>query len=124
VKPKILVADDEPDMRRVVSRELAASFVIVEAENTAQALGLLEAHADLVAVVADFSMAPGATGAELLRTVAAQRPALLRVMITGTPGKSRDPDVISVSDAVLVKPWKRGVLLDCLVSRLAMRAVT
>lgn len=78
---QILVVDDEPNLRRVLSAQLARDgYEVLTAEDGAAGLELLrEHHFDLV--ITDLRM-PGVDGMELLRQALAMDPELPVVMIT------------------------------------------
>ncbi|HEX3595042.1 MAG TPA: sigma-54 dependent transcriptional regulator [Polyangiaceae bacterium] len=80
-REQILVVDDEPNLRRVLSAQLARDgYDVHTAEDGEQALGILaEHHVDLV--ITDLRM-PKVDGMELLRRALAMDPELPVVMIT------------------------------------------
>ena len=64
---RILVAEDEPHIRRILTTLLeAASFEVDPAATGTSALGLLEKETEYAMVLMDIMM-PGATGLEVLR---------------------------------------------------------
>ncbi|MEE8147196.1 MAG: response regulator [Longimicrobiales bacterium] len=64
---RILVAEDEPHIRRILTTLLeAASFDVDPAATGTSALGLLEKETEYALVLMDIMM-PGATGLEVLR---------------------------------------------------------
>ncbi|UJR82716.1 response regulator [Sandaracinus amylolyticus] len=78
VRSTILIVDDEADTRELYRLVLEPDFVVVEAENGRDALGVLESRqVDLV--IADVHM-PVMNGVELIRAMRA-RPALARVPV-------------------------------------------
>src|SRR6201999_4399015 len=80
-REQILVVDDEPNLRRVLSAQLARDgYDVHTAEDGEQGLGILnEHHIDLV--ITDLRM-PKVDGMELLRRALAMDPELPVVMIT------------------------------------------
>jgi DNA-binding NtrC family response regulator len=80
-REQILVVDDEPNLRRVLSAQLVRDgYDVHTAEDGEQALGILgEHHVDLV--ITDLRM-PKVDGMELLRRALAMDPELPVVMIT------------------------------------------
>lgn len=103
----MLVVDDEPLVRRALRRELGARYLVLEARGPAEALELLEQHADLVAVVSDLAMLEGHdAGLALLAEVARRRPPVARILVSGTLGESRAVD--GVVHTAIAKPWRRG----------------
>jgi two-component system, NtrC family, response regulator AtoC len=76
---KILVADDEPNLRRVLSALLRREgHDVVQAANGVEAI---ERLADVDVVITDLRM-PGADGMEVLRTASKSHPHLPVIMIT------------------------------------------
>ena len=66
-RSRILIADDEPSLRRVLSAILARQgHKVMTAENGQQALDLLAAERGADLIVTDLKM-PGIDGMELLR---------------------------------------------------------
>jgi DNA-binding NtrC family response regulator len=79
--PRVLVADDKENMRKLFARILADGFEVETAEDGARALGLV-ATREYDVVVTDIRM-PGADGFELLAAVKARAPATEVVLMTG-----------------------------------------
>ena len=116
----ILVIDDDPVLRRVVTLALeAAGHSVLRCENGRKAVAFLERdHADLL--VTDIVM-PEMDGVETVRAVRHLDPDLPILAISG--GGSFDPkDYLGLAQAfgataVLPKPFRPAELVD-LVSRL------
>jgi EAL domain-containing protein (putative c-di-GMP-specific phosphodiesterase class I) len=109
---RVLLADDDPELRRAVARTLErAGFTVVCAEDGQRAAALL-GEEPFDAVLTDVSM-PKMSGIELLR-VARERDLEVPVLLmTGAP------DVSSAIDAVrhgaceyIIKPFEAGRLLQ------------
>jgi two-component system response regulator AtoC len=79
--PRVLVADDKENMRKLLARILADGYAVEEAEDGARALSLV-ATRPFDVVVTDIRM-PGADGFELLAAVKARSPDTEVVMMTG-----------------------------------------
>jgi len=80
----ILVAEDEEDVRLVVSEALtAAGFRVLEAETGSQALRLLEANAGIHLLFTDIMMPGGMDGFELAHRAKQLRPDLRVVYTSG-----------------------------------------
>jgi two-component system response regulator MprA len=112
---RVLVVEDEPDIRAAVSETLADDgYEVVSAQDGAAALSLLNGRLPDVAVV-DLMM-PGMDGPAFLRACRAHpRGADMRVVvITASSRVDLDVDV----QAVLVKPFDLTDLVDTL-ARLA-----
>ena len=80
---RLLLVDDEPTLRRVISRSLVkAGFEVTEAQNGRAALQRLEAeHFD--AVISDVRM-PSMTGLELLDRLQHDAPDMPIVLMSGS----------------------------------------
>ena len=80
----ILVVEDDPRLRRVVSRRLRSlGYEVIEAENGANALGLLAAHPEIAMIFTDFVMPGGMNGNELADAAFATRPDIKVLFTSG-----------------------------------------
>ena len=78
---KVLIVDDEPSMRRILSSNLRLdSHTVVDAENAAAAIALLTRE-DFDVVITDQKM-PGGNGMDVLRTVQETSPTTSVVFLT------------------------------------------
>jgi DNA-binding response OmpR family regulator len=112
VPATVLVVDDEPAIRRFVSRTIARdAFRIVEAGDGRSAIAAVEVDpARLILVVCDLSL-PDVGGEEVIRVARALRPGLPVVVMTGwDPGSTAD--VLDASGHVvwLAKPFTAAQL--------------
>jgi two-component system response regulator AtoC len=83
--PKVLVADDEPQVRRLFVKKLrGAGYDVTEAKSGDEALRLLGKTAFRVLVL-DLDM-PGADGFEVLKAARAEHPGLSVLVISGYMG--------------------------------------
>ncbi len=81
MKKTILVVDDEPELRRLLSRLLKMEgYLVFEAENGDSALRLLK-NEDIMVVLSDVKM-PGLNGLALLEAVKEFDPAIEVIMLT------------------------------------------
>ena len=106
---RVLVVDDEADVRAVTADTLgAAGCVVIEAASGHAALAQLEDGLAIDLVVADFAM-PGMNGAELAARIAARWPAVPLLMLTGYADL---PSIASIvdDDAVIQKPFDPATL--------------
>ena len=81
---KLLICDDHPPIRAAVTyiaKELNDSIEIVEAGNGAEALALLDQHADIDLVLLDLHM-PGMSGFDLLPELKLRFPSLPVVVLS------------------------------------------
>jgi CheY-like chemotaxis protein len=102
----VLLVEDEAAVRKVIGSLLGeAGYQVVEVENGAEALDLLEGSAvDLV--LSDVSM-PKMTGSELARTMAAKHAKVPIVLMAG----HSDSSPVGVDLDILQKPFGRDELL-------------
>jgi len=78
----ILLADDEPDIRRALKRSLhMPGYTMYEAGDGVEALEVLKTtHCD--AIISDFNM-PRMNGLDLLTQIRIMHPHMLRILLTG-----------------------------------------
>ena len=123
VRPRVLLAEDEPQVRAIAARTLiAAGFDVVQAANGALGLALLKAQTQpLDVLVTDVSM-PEMTGPELARAALALQPNLGLVFMSGYPEAMRrtSPDEF-VGAAFLAKPFAPQDLIEAVSERAANR---
>lgn len=115
--PVVVVVEDEPLIRLVASDMLAeAGFRTVEACNADEALTLLEAKPDAVAIVTDVKMPGSFDGFALAHLVASRWPETGIVIVSGhaMPGEGDMPE----GALFLVKPYQPSALIN------AVRTVT
>ncbi len=107
---RILLVDDAPDVLVTLAAFLAsAGFEVIRAHDGDEALRVVASDPRLNAMITDYAM-PGMSGAEVLLQVAALRPRLPCLLVTGYPGiegLGDLPDYIQV----LRKPFLRAELL-------------
>jgi len=119
-KRRVLVVDDDPQVRHAIARTLSPDFDVLQADSYAEALGLLSNETKIHAVVCDYNLGRGATGANLLEKVRERLPQARRVLTSAQVAKDvGDQHVQSgLIHVFLEKPWT----LDAL--RAAVRADT
>lgn len=110
---KILVADDEPSMRRLVAATLAfQTHAVLEAADGDAAWHLIQAERPDLALL-DIQM-PGQTGLELTRAIRAD-PALVGMRVILLTARARPADVqaglAAGADRYLTKPFSPLQLL-------------
>src|SRR5690606_23081966 len=117
---KLLIVDDEPDFRDVLSRTLKnAGYEVLAAESGEDAFGFLleqfEEGGDtgVSLVISDCDM-PGWTGFDLL--LAIRTSAFSRLPIMLISGAMKMEEILSLAqhgpNAILLKPFQREVLME------------
>lgn len=108
----VLLAEDEPNVRRVVRQQLIdLGYPVIEAENGAQALAMIEQIPDIAIVVSDVIMPGGINGRQLAEQVLAGHPQMRIVLMSGYADEAED----GASDLpVLAKPFVRQDLARAL----------
>ena len=115
----VLVAEDNADVRDMVSGMLSAlGYRVLEAEDGARALALLESDAEIQLLLTDLVMPGGIGGRELARRALALRPGL---PVLFTSGYSSDEPNAAASANLLRKPYRRAELAERV--REALRSV-
>ncbi|WP_293862892.1 PAS domain S-box protein [uncultured Alsobacter sp.] len=117
---RILVIDDDPDVRRFLTDSLdALGFGVVEADNGTSGLAALESAVP-DAVILDFAM-PELNGAEVARRIRARHPDLPIVFASGFAESSAIESAAGGESAVLRKPFGLDELQAVLTRMLARR---
>jgi CheY-like chemotaxis protein len=102
----VLVVEDNPALRRVVVSQLRRlGYRVLEAENVASALAILEGAQRVDLVFADVVMPGKADGYDLARIVAARWPTINVLLTSGFPGNHRDAEAATIP--LLTKPYRR-----------------
>lgn len=112
-KTRILIADDEPTIRRTLSAFLSRSgYHVIAARDGAETLGILEdPEADFGIVIVDLLM-PRVGGAEVVRRLKTDRPNLPVVVLTGVAGTD---DLLQVEAMGVAKVLHKPVDFDDLL---------
>jgi PAS domain S-box-containing protein len=83
VTAHVLLVEDQPNVRAAVARSLKnAGLMVTDARDARAALQHIESGADIDIVITDMVM-PGMSGAELASTLAAKRPELPVILMSG-----------------------------------------
>jgi len=109
---RILIVDDEPLVRRAVTRALRSEFEIHAAESCEEALKIIDSSAPFDAVVADLSLGPGPDGIELLRAVRQRDPICARLLLSAWAELEVVTNAVSggIAQRSVSKPWEPGEL--------------
>lgn len=109
----VLVVDDDKMIRDLTATTLRShGYTVLAASSGAEALALLKAHSgDLHLLLTDISM-PGLSGGELAEAVAAERPSVKLLFMSGfSAGAALHDSVREEGVAFLAKPFVPNVLL-------------
>jgi PAS domain S-box-containing protein len=113
----VLVVEDDDQVRRVTLKRLEAlGYSVEEASTGAMAIEHLKAGAPVRLVLSDIVMPGGATGYDLARWVASNRPEIKVILCSGYSEGDRRGDTKSFGGdvAVLAKPYGREQLASAL----------
>lgn len=107
---KILIVDDEPDMRRILKWLLAPYADVLEAASGEEALRLLRVEKPRLALL-DIAM-PDLNGVELLAAVRDIDPGLVCVMLTGVSDLEVAKRALDLgARSYITKPFNPDLLL-------------
>jgi signal transduction histidine kinase len=110
----ILLAEDEPAVRRSVMRILAnAGYRVLCAEDGSRALEVYRRHAAELSLVMLDAVMPGMSGQRVYEALVAEAPPRLRVLFSsGYAAAENDPELrLGPGCAFLAKPYQSGQLL-------------
>ncbi len=116
----ILLVEDDPLVRRILAETLQTNgYTVLEASDGAAALEIARQRRQIDLLLSDVVM-PNANGIEVARTIAAGRPALRVVLMSGYADDALSPYGLDAQDAVLLhKPFTEERLLSVLRDVLA-----
>lgn len=84
--PKVMVVDDDTDVRESLSEWLMREYAVCQAASVPEALAMLRSENPDVVVI-DFELPPY-RGDDFLALLAEQHPHVGRFMLTGSPGRA------------------------------------
>lgn len=122
---RVLIVDDEPSIRNLVSRVLSkAQYEVVEAGGVAQAITCLNEgnnHEMMDAIICDLRM-PEINGVEAIAYFRSHYPFIPVVVLTGIPDVGLAASLMQqgVMD-YLIKPVDQGVLLQVIKKAVELR---
>lgn len=112
-RPRVLVVDDEPGIRRMIQTSLTGwGYEVVAASSGEEALAILEPDLAPSLAVLDWTM-PGMDGLELCRRIRAL-PKPLKPYLIFVTARARTQDIVTGltagADDYIVKPFQRAEL--------------
>ena len=106
---KILVVDDDDDVRDVAVRQLISlGYRVITAANGAEALSLLDHTPDVELLFVDVSMPGGMSGVELAERATRSRPQLKILFASG----NWEAGIADKAAQFIVKPYRKRDLAD------------
>lgn len=111
VRPRVLCVDDNPQVLRLIKRQLEEKYDVRVAQTAQDALAQLADGESFDVIISDLRM-PDVHGLTFLKMARELYPTTERIILTGLP----DPATMSVARAasgaeqLIVKPWTRSDL--------------
>lgn len=116
----VLLVEDEPEVRKVVRMQLTGlGYVVIEAADGVEAVGLLQNVADIALLVSDTVMPGGIGGRDLARHARTLRPDLPILLVTGYASEATPVDEIPDDIPTLRKPFDQQTLAAALSTLLS-----
>ena len=122
VRARVLCVDDNPQVLRLLKRQLEGSFHVAVAQTAQDALSLLRDDETFDVIISDLRM-PDVHGLTLLKMARELYPTTQRIILTGLP----DPATVSAAgdpsgaEQLIVKPWSRADLMLAVEQAVARR---
>lgn len=108
---RILVVEDNPDVRRTVVAQIEAlGYAVTAVEDGPQAVAVLESDAPLDLLFSDMVLPGGLSGAEIAARARALRPGLPILLTSGFADLHQNGDAPAPTDTILRKPYRRSEL--------------
>ena len=109
---RILLVEDEPNVRRIARRILERNgYLVIVAQNAGDALLLVEQRAEPIHLLLTDVVMPGMSGVELARRLAARRPEMKVLYMSGyTDGTIVSQGLLERGVAFLQKPLTSELL--------------
>ena len=107
----VLVVEDDPQLRELTLQRIEGlGYVVLEAEDAASAIGVLEREPDVALVFSDIVLGRGMSGYELGHWVRVNRPGLRVLLTTGYASDAAGGVNIAKEFEILRKPYDRLAL--------------
>jgi DNA-binding response OmpR family regulator len=119
---KVLLVEDEPDVRRLVASQLAGlGYDVLEAEAGAPALEILRSGLQVDLLFTDLLMPGGMNGFDLVERARELSPHIKVLLTTGYAAESESL-IANIKEPILKKPYKKQQLAEALRNALARAA--
>jgi DNA-binding NtrC family response regulator len=110
---RILLVDDEPNIRRFAARVLLdEGYLVEEAEDGAEALGRLRRGGPAVHIVVSDVVMPRLNGVELLQALSTIQPKLPVILMSGYAAVQLEGMGIAAPCGMLAKPFSGERLVE------------
>jgi FOG: CheY-like receiver len=122
VRARVLCVDDNPQVLRLLSRQLGELYDVGVAPTAQDALSLLATGETFDVIISDLRM-PDVHGLTFLKMARELYPKTERIILTGLPDPAAMSDARATSDAdqLIVKPWARVDLMHAVETAVARR---
>jgi DNA-binding response OmpR family regulator len=118
---KILIVDDEPDLREIFREEFeAVGFEVTEAANGREGIKWIESI-DFDVVLTDVRM-PGGTGVELAESISKMKKAKPLIYMLSGYSEVDDPQSLNHVEKLFTKPFDLEVVVVTIVSAIKARS--
>ena len=117
----ILIVDDEPIVRMLISEVLEElGYIVIEASSAASGLNLLQSGARIDLLITDVGLPGAMNGRQMAEAALVQRPGLRILFVTGyTDDAALDQARLPANMQILTKPFTLDVLASRLVALMA-----
>jgi CheY-like chemotaxis protein len=118
-KARVLCVDDNPQVLRLLQRQLGDLYEVSIAQTAPEALDILEAGEPVDVIVSDLRM-PDVHGLIFLKQAREMYPKTERIILTGLP----DPDLARSSggaEQLILKPWTKTELIEAVENAVRRR---
>jgi len=107
----VLLTEDDPDVRELVSAFLRdLGYVVLAAADAQEALRLLDAHEEIALLLTDVTLPGGTTGFTLARQANGRRPGIKVIYASGHMRVGDWPGPDELLGPLLTKPFRLGDL--------------
>ena len=110
----IVVVDDDHLVLKAMQRVLGKEFRVFPASGIGEAKDILDKQGDIRLIISDYRMGGGNSGVELLEYAMRTRPAIGRILVSGSLLATHAQRAVEtrVAHAYLPKPWDNRLLLE------------